>query len=73
MKNTTLSTRLHDDDLDVEQAVPAYSIFEVRDPQPSGDQTRQKQSMWKRTGDSKWDVQNNDAQTNRAGKWKSQP
>ena len=73
MNKLTLSTRSQDDDLDIVQVAHVSPVFVVREPQPSDDQTQQKQSMWKRTGNSKWDAQNNDAQTNRAGKWKSQP
>lgn len=72
MNKHTLSTRAENDDLDVVQTV-ASPIFVVRDTQPSENQTQQKQSMWKHTGNSKWEAQNNDAQTSRAGKWKSQP
>lgn len=70
MSKQTSSTRWQDNDFDVVEAVPASPIFVVRDSQPSDDQTQQKQSMWKRTGSSKWDAQNNDAQANRMGKWK---
>jgi hypothetical protein len=73
MSKQTSSTRIHADDLYAGQTVPTSPVFVVRDSQPSDDQSQQKQPMWKRTGNSKWDTQNNDAQTNRAGKWKSQP
>lgn len=72
MSKQTSSTRWQDNDLDVVETVPASPIFVVRDSQPSDDRTQQKQSMWKRAGNSKWDAQNNDAQANRAGKWKPQ-
>jgi hypothetical protein len=70
MNKLTLSTISQDDDLDVAQVV-STPIFVVRESKPSENQTQQKQSMWKRTGTSKWDAQNNDLQANRAGKWKS--
>lgn len=71
MNKHTLSTRWQDDDLDAVQTVPTSPIFVVRDSQPLDDQSQQKQPVWKRTGNSKWDAQNNDLQVNRAGKWKS--
>lgn len=72
MNKLTSSTRSHADDLDVLETVHASPIFVARDSQLD-DWTQQKQLMWKRAGTAKWDVQNNDVQSNRAGKWKSQP
>jgi hypothetical protein len=70
MNKLTLSTRSQDDDLDVAQITPDTPIFVLRDSQASDNQTQQKRPMWKRTGNSKWDMQNNDLQANRAGKWR---
>ncbi len=71
MNKNTLSARSQDDDLGVVQAVPTSPIVVIRESKHSENQTQQKQSMWKRTGSTKWNTQNNDLQTNRAGKWKS--